>query len=244
MSHAPQAKPWKTRNCLKFASPGSVACFNVSGKSPLERCLLLAVFLRSCKNILKFTAVVKCAGFKLLRNVTFQQGISERTTACLLQKDPQSYVLLPDTFFNGLHGCSDPSFHLDSLPGRSADLSAPQPQHSPQPLRTAVPLESPGICQRSRFFGGILPGWSKALPAFACISSSALQGCHAAAGLRLWGCLGGGGHTRTQSRYASPRFAYGCSSWSCCAKHFLPNRPDSCLPVMVTVASFPLASEK
>lgn len=31
-----QAKQWKTRNWLKFASPSSIACFNVSGKSHLE----------------------------------------------------------------------------------------------------------------------------------------------------------------------------------------------------------------
>lgn len=74
---------------------------------------------------------------------------------------------------------------------------------------------------------------------FARGSSSVLQGCRFAAERRLRGDAAG-----TQSRCATLRFAYGCSSGSCCAKRFLSNHPDSCSPVMVTVVSFPLAFRK
>lgn len=103
-------------------------------------------------------------------------------------------------------------------------------------MRRAELIESPGIRDRSDLFSSIpLRCWKL----FARGSSWVLQGCRFAAERRPWGDAAG-----TQSRCATLRFAYGCSSGSCCAKRFLSNRPDSCLPAVVTVVSFPLAFRK
>ena len=229
----------------KICKPQQCCLFYCEWQELAGKCFLLTVFLRSCKNLLKFNAVVKSSGYKLLRNVTFQQDILEQTTACHLQ-GPTELRAVTRHLFNGLHGWSDLSFRLDSLYGHAGYWQAMcQPCNRSRRIRST--LCSHCIQQScSNLPGFATEATSSAASCyavenfvrFACSSSSVLQGYRFTAELRPWGDVAG-----TQSCYATLHFAYGCSSWSCCAKHFLSNHPDSCLPMMVMVVSFPLTSE-
>lgn len=114
------------------------------------------MFLRSCKSILKFNAAVKWSGSKLLRHVTFQRGLLEQTTACLLQGTAE---LHPVARRNGLHGCGDASIHLDDLQGHAGCWQAmcqPRSHSTLQLWHAAELLTSRRICDRSDFFSSIL----------------------------------------------------------------------------------------
>lgn len=206
------------------------------------KCPLLTVFLRSCKNILKFSAVVKWLGFKLVRDITFQQDILEQTTVCFLQ-GPAELRAVARHLSNGLHGWSDLSFQLDSLYGRLGHWQVMRQPCNRSPHSHSSTLCSPCIQQScSNILEFVTEATSAAASCytvknfahFSCSSSLVLKGCCFAAELRL-----GGDAVGTQSLSATLNFADGCSSWSCCAKHFLSSHPDSCVPV-----SFPLMSEK
>lgn len=197
------------------------------------------MFLRSCKSILKFNAAVKWSGSKLLRHLTFQRGLLEQTTACLLQGTTE---LHPVARRNGLHGCGDASVHLDGLQGHSGCWQATcQPRsRSRCSRRTLQPWHAAELLTSPRFATEVTSSAAscyavKNFIRFACSSSLVPQRCHFPAQLRLWGDAVG-----TRSSYATLHFAYGCGSRSCCAKRFPSNHPDSCLPVMVMAVSFPV----
>lgn len=151
------------------------ASWKLAGKCPL-----LTVFLRSCKNILKFSAVVKWLGFKLVRDITFQQDILEQTTACLLQR-PAELRAVARHHSNGLHSWSDLSFHLDSLYGRLGHWQVMR-----QPRNCSLHIHSSTLCSPC-----IQQSCSNLL-GFATEATSAAASCYTIKNLARFSCSSSG----------------------------------------------------